>query len=100
MEGFESGNAESENTTTQDVYQSNVNHDIENFVLKTIKDIVVEEIMTMMVVADSSYQSKVTNLERKKIPTLILRHQHTVKFLLHHLGVQVRIIIKHHQYAT
>ncbi|MBX7840670.1 MULTISPECIES: DNA translocase FtsK [Staphylococcus] len=31
MEGFESGNAESENTTTQDVHQSNVNHDIEEF---------------------------------------------------------------------
>lgn len=31
MEGFESGNAESENTTTQDVHRSNVNHDIEEF---------------------------------------------------------------------
>ena len=67
MEGFESGNAESENTTTQDVYQSNVNHDIEEFRTQDNKrhrrrrnhgndD----------GIADSSYQSKGYQSRKKK----------------------------------
>ena len=97
MEGFESGNAESENTTTQDVYQSNVNHDIEEFRTQDNKrHRRRRNHANDDGIADSSYQSKGYQSRKKKIPTLILRHQHTVKFLLHHLGVQVRIIIKHH----
>ncbi|MBY6181251.1 DNA translocase FtsK [Staphylococcaceae bacterium DP2N0-1] len=67
MEGFESGNAESENTTTQDVYQSNVNHDIEEFRTQDNKrHRRRKNHANDDGIADSSYQSKGYQSRKKK----------------------------------
>lgn len=67
MEGFESGNAESENTTTQDVYQSNVNHDIEEFRTQDNKrHRRRRNHANDDGIADSSYQSKGYQSRKKK----------------------------------